>query len=226
MSLLLQRLALCVGLLASNVPTVYAAAENAIKFGPSAEARSAILSGDRARLPYPGTATDNAVIAGYDDVVVLLLSDPDRRKSEGPGALLAAIQRPSPHLVGLILALGISPNDVDGGGPGALAYAVTAGENRTLCRLLDYSVQLSGGRMPHLPMLAALTSGNLDAAQLLRFVGYEPDEFERDKIEEIGKKRGQWKFWDGLLSVAPNEEKAMGLCRRLNAVPPSPSRLH
>jgi hypothetical protein len=202
-----------------------AADEASAKFSPSAQLRSAILSGDRGRFPYPGTATDNAVMAGYDDIVVKLLMDPDRRKAEGPGALLAAIQTPDPHMVGLILALGVSPNEVDGGGPGALAYTVVAGENKTLCRLVDYGVGLKGGRAPHLPMLTALMSGNLDAAELLRFIGYTPDEAELKKLQDLGKKREQWRLWDSLLSIAPSEERAVRLCQRINAVPSPPTRI-
>lgn len=196
-----------------------------MKYGPSAHARSILLRGDRERFPYPGTATDNAVLAGYDDVVVRLLRDPAIRKTEGPGALLAAIQTPNPHIVGLILAAGISPNDVDGGGAGALTYAIVTGDNGILCLLADYGVDLTAGELPHLPMLAALASGNLDAAQFLSFIGYKPGQVERGKLQDLGKKRGQWKLWDALLAITANEEQAARICRRVHAVPSPPTRI-
>ncbi len=196
-----------------------------LRYGPSAHVRSVLLSGESARYPYPGTAAENAVQAGYDDVLVRLLANPERRRAEGPGALLAAIQAPDPRLVGLILAIGVSPNDIAGGGAGALAYAVIAGENRTLCLLADYGVDLTPAKAPHQPMLAAVVSGNLDAAQLLRLIGYVPSDEELARLRDLGKGRGYSKLWEGLLSIAADDDKAIRLCQRINAVPAAPTRL-
>ncbi|MGE7139242.1 hypothetical protein ACQKIE_16570 [Luteibacter sp. NPDC031894] len=197
----------------------------ALRYSPSAWAREVILSDRSEAFRYPGSASVNAVVSGYDDIVVRLLSDPVRRKREGADALLAAIQTPDPHMVGLILALGVDPNEVHGGGAGALAYAVTAGENRTICLLADYGVRTSAGIAPSVPLLAALAMGNLDAAQLLRFLGYEPGETERSRLKALASKRGMSALWEGVMQLGRDEQQAIKLCHRLNAVPSAPTRI-
>lgn len=197
----------------------------AFRYAPIPSVRSALLQGDADRFPHPGGATVNAVLAGFDDIVVRLLMDPSRRRSEGPDALLAAIQRPDPAMVSLILATGVDPNAVHGGGAGALAYAVSAGENRTICLLADYGVDFTPGPAPHQPMLVALTSGSLDAAQLLVALGYVAGDEERARLHVLGTRRGQSALWDAIVAKPKDTPASEAMCRRMHAVPPQPTRL-
>jgi len=199
--------------------------QGTIRYAPLPSVRTALLQGDSDRFPYPGNATVNAVLASFDDIVVRLLMDSGRRRTEGPGALLAAIQRPDPAMVALILATGVDPNAVDGGGVGSLAYAVSAGEDRTICLLADYGVDFTPGPAPHQPMLVALTSGSLDAAQLLVALGYVAGDDERGRLHALGKKRGQSTLWDTILAKPKDTLAAEAMCRRIQAVPPLPTRL-
>ena len=190
------------------------------KFMPDATQRSLILNEKAEDFRYPGSALVNAVREHFLDVIVSILNRPGVREKEGQEAVLVAIASKDPEALSVILATGVSPNLPGGGGAETLTYAMAPGEGRAICVMADYGLNISPGRYPNFPLLTALNRDNLQSAQLLRRLGYQPGQRELELISTRAKKRDQEALWAAVLKIPASEDAAVTICADMFAVRP------
>jgi len=190
------------------------------RYSPASAQRRAILTGDVDSFRYPGGALVNAVQEHFLDIIVTLLRRPGVLEKEGRDAIRTAIAVNDPEALGVVLAGGVDVNSLEGGGSEALTYAMSPGAGRAICIMADYGVDLSPGSYPKFPLLFALGTDNLQSAQLLRSLGYQPGKQELDLISQRAKKQHVEALWAGIVDSSPSQDTASKICVDMFAVHP------
>ncbi|HEY9131391.1 MAG TPA: ankyrin repeat domain-containing protein [Dyella sp.] len=201
-------------LVLSMLPATMALAkEPDFKYSDQAALRAKLLSDTPQELPYPATPLIDAVMRGFDDVVLLKLKDKKVRDEEGANAVIAIIQIRRTDMLRMVLAEGISPNAMAEGQWYALGEAAKEGSVSTMCLLLDYGANpaLRNTKVGNLMM--ALVRRHLDTAALLMRAGYVPSDDEVEHVRLMGQKAGLASLYAEILKIKADKAALQQQCQ-------------